>query len=127
MTSAGTGNLLLSNPPFIMATNLPPTYEEVTEGLPKLTEEQFQELYIAKGGTSQLGANSLIQYRHALWIAQSAFHRGAFYGFRRAWDMGIAKPPTLKEQALAILDDCSARLDAAHENTLRRALEALPE
>lgn len=35
------------------------------------------------------------------------------------------KPPSLKEQALAVLDDCSNRLDAAHENTLRRALEQL--
>ena len=36
------------------------------------------------------------------------------------------KPPSLKEQALAVLDDCSDRLDSAHENTIRRALEALP-
>ena len=37
------------------------------------------------------------------------------------------KPPSLKEQALAVLDDCFDRLDSAHENTIRRALEALPE
>ena len=36
------------------------------------------------------------------------------------------KSPSLKEQALAVLDDASDRLDAAHENTIRRALEALP-
>ena len=36
------------------------------------------------------------------------------------------KPPSLKEQALALLDDASDRLDAVHENTIRRALEALP-
>jgi len=36
------------------------------------------------------------------------------------------KPPSLKEQALAVLDDCSDRLEGAHENTIRRALEALP-
>jgi hypothetical protein len=36
------------------------------------------------------------------------------------------KPLSLKEQALATLDDCSDRLDGAHENTIRRALEALP-
>lgn len=36
------------------------------------------------------------------------------------------KPPSLKEQALAVLDDVSNQLDAAHENALRRALEALP-
>lgn len=35
------------------------------------------------------------------------------------------KPQSLKEQALAVLDDASDRLDAAHENTLRRALEQL--
>ena len=35
------------------------------------------------------------------------------------------KPPSLKEQALAVLDDCSHRLDSAHENTIRRALEQL--
>ena len=37
------------------------------------------------------------------------------------------KPPSLKEQALAVLDDCSDRLDSAHENTIRRALEALDD
>ena len=36
------------------------------------------------------------------------------------------KPPSLKEKALAVLDDCSDRLDSAHENTIRRALEQLP-
>jgi hypothetical protein len=35
------------------------------------------------------------------------------------------EPPSLKEQALIALDD--ADLDAAHENILRRALEALPD
>lgn len=37
------------------------------------------------------------------------------------------KPPSLKEQALAILDDSSPYLDGTHENIIRRALEALPE
>jgi len=35
-------------------------------------------------------------------------------------------PPSLKEQALAVLDDASNRIDAAHENIIRRALESLP-
>ena len=35
------------------------------------------------------------------------------------------KPPSLKELALAILDDCSDRLDGAHENIIRKALEQL--
>lgn len=34
--------------------------------------------------------------------------------------------PSLKEQALAILDDCSDCLDGSHENIIRRALEELP-
>jgi hypothetical protein len=34
------------------------------------------------------------------------------------------KPPSLKEQALAVLDD--AKLDSAHYNIILRALEALP-
>jgi len=37
-----------------------------------------------------------------------------------------SKPPSLKEQALAILDDCSDCLDGSHENIIRRALEELP-
>jgi len=37
------------------------------------------------------------------------------------------EPPSLKEQALAVLDDCSDRLEGAHENTIRRALEALDD
>jgi len=35
------------------------------------------------------------------------------------------KPLSLKQQALAVLDDCG--LDAAHENAIRRALEALDD
>ena len=35
------------------------------------------------------------------------------------------EPPSLKEQALAILDDSSPYLDGAHENIIRRALEQL--
>jgi hypothetical protein len=37
------------------------------------------------------------------------------------------KRPSLKEQALAVLDDASDRLDAAHENIIRRALEQLDD
>jgi hypothetical protein len=35
------------------------------------------------------------------------------------------KPPSLKEQALAVLDDCANGLDGAHKNIIRRALEQL--
>jgi hypothetical protein len=37
------------------------------------------------------------------------------------------KPPSLKEQALAVLDDYSDLFDGAHQNIIRRALEALPQ
>jgi len=51
------------------------------------------------------------------------------------WDLAVCelvadrrpKPPSLKEQALAVLEDAFNRLDAAHENIIRRALEALPD
>ena len=36
------------------------------------------------------------------------------------------KPPSLKQQAMAVLDDVDAQLGAAHYNVLLRALEALP-
>jgi hypothetical protein len=35
------------------------------------------------------------------------------------------KPPSLKEQALAMLDD--TEVDAIHYDTIRRALESIPE
>jgi hypothetical protein len=35
------------------------------------------------------------------------------------------KPPSLKEQAIAVLDD--AELDSAHYNIILRALESLPD
>jgi hypothetical protein len=47
-----------------------------------------------------------------------------------AVDLKIARrpsPPSLKQQALAVLNDSANRLDGAHENTIRRALEALDE
>jgi hypothetical protein len=37
------------------------------------------------------------------------------------------KPPSLKEQALAVLDDWASCLDGAHKNTIRRALEQLDD
>jgi len=36
------------------------------------------------------------------------------------------KPPSLKEQALVVLDDIPS-IDGAHYNTIRRALEQLPD
>jgi hypothetical protein len=37
------------------------------------------------------------------------------------------KSPSLKEKALAVLDDCADSLGGVHENIIRRALEALPD
>jgi hypothetical protein len=140
--SAGTGNLLLANPPFIfhlMDTNQPTP----AEGLPGLTVEEFSQLSQAAGGSGQFEA---CNYDHAFRIAQRAYlnaadvqlkaccdwvrdGNGLMNGFHKQADDMRAdlrpKPPSLRKQALAILDDCN--LDAAHENTIRRALEALPE
>ena len=139
---AGTGNLLIANPPFIfqsMDTNQPTP----AEGLPILTEEEFKQLSQETGCPTQFEA---CNYSNAFRIAQRAYRLGAdveleacyqwllngyierprqFPDIRKLRADRRPKPPTLKEQALAILDDCN--LDAAHENTLRRALEALPD
>ena len=40
---------------------------------------------------------------------------------------GHPKPPSEADQALALLNDCADRLDGAHENAIRRALELLKE
>ena len=149
--SAGTGNLLLANPPFIMgkpaASHLNDyftyalhmdTNQPTAEGLPVLTVEQFAQLSQEAGGSALFEA---CNYDHAFRIAQRAYAKGADVQLEVCCEWLVAiklpntsdrlsawcrpKPPTLKEQALAILDDCN--LDAAHENTLRRALEALPE
>jgi hypothetical protein len=108
------------------------------KGLPELTEEEFERLRVAAGVKRYDACN----YPHPRRIAQLAYQMGADAELEACcewlhsagmFELGIdtlraarrPKPPTLKQQALAILDDCN--LDAAHENTLRRALEALPE
>jgi hypothetical protein len=107
------------------------------KGLPELTQEEFERLRVAAG----IKRYDACSYAHARRIARGAYQMGADVEleaccqwlhskglFQLVIDLRAArrpKPPTLKEQALAILDDCN--LDAAHENTLRRALEDLPE
>ena len=58
------------------------------------------------------------------WLDRRLFGRDEIAEFRAARS---PKPPSLKEQALAVLDDCANCLDGAHENTIRRALEALDD
>jgi len=48
------------------------------------------------------------------------------YGVGR-WLRSTRRIESLKEQALALLDYVSDRLDAVHENTIRRALEQLDD
>jgi hypothetical protein len=140
---AGTGNLLLANPPFIfqsMDTNQPTPADNPLV----LTEQEFLGLSAAAGGSGH--PFEACNYGHSLRIAQRAYRLGADAELKACcewlededndgyqWAAHLMrtarrpKPPTLKEQALAVLDDCSDRLDAAHENTLRRALEGLPD
>jgi uncharacterized short protein YbdD (DUF466 family) len=120
-----------------MDTNQP----NPAEDLPMLTEEEFAQFSQEAGGSDMFEA---CNYAHAFRIAQRAYAKGADVELEAccAWLDGTVvvspstqakrlratrrpKPPSLRAQALAILDDCN--LDAAHENTLRRALEALPE
>ena len=120
-----------TTPPFNMDTQ----QSTPTEGLQVFTEENFQKLSEKAGGAGQFEA---CNYAHALRIAQLAYQMGAdveldvcrqylldenhrFSSSDTFWE----DARNLKEQALAVLDDCN--LDAAHENTLRRALEELPE
>ncbi len=108
-----------------------------------LTAEEFAQFSQEAGGSGMFEA---CNYAHAFRIAQRAYAKGADVELEACceWLDGTIvvspstqakrlratrrpKPPSLRTQALAILDDCSDRLDAAHENTLRRALEALPD
>lgn len=58
-----------------------------------------------------------VSYTHH--IARCAARWGA--------DQALAKSPSLKEQAIEILDDIDTQLDAVHYNILRRALETLSD
>ena len=133
---AGTGGFLFTNPPFKMTDQ--PTSQPIAPGLPGLSEEEF--LVMARRHGIAQTANERAQ-KAFFNLAQDVYRRGAgdqleacakwlqangFDGLD-TWlcDSMRPKPPSLKEMALAVLDDCN--LDAAHENALRRALEALPE
>lgn len=142
--SAGTGNLLLTNPPFIfqsMNINQP-----TAPGRPELTEAEFLRLSAAAGGNGH--PFEACNYGHALRIAQLAFTAGADLELEACCQWLLSKnsqkffvmalraarrpkPPSLREQALAQLDVLHADLGAhglgASTDAIRRALEALPE
>ena len=70
----------------------------------------------------QAGADQELQPRRR-WVPDNCdIHSAAELSQSRR-----PKPPSLKEQALTLLDDASDRLDAIHENIIRRALESLPD
>jgi hypothetical protein len=52
-------------------------------------------------------------------------NEGSWSKYIRVARRPTPKPSSLKEQALAVLDD--AKLDSAHYNIILRALEQLPE
>jgi hypothetical protein len=87
------------------------------------TEDDDQrDLYVATRA-AQWGADQELQAVCQLLFSDSS----TSYTLSEIRAARRPKPPSLKEQALAVLDDVSDRLDAAHENAIRRALEALPE
>lgn len=62
---------------------------------------------------------------YELWV-QNGFENDRFARAVLArW--GRPTPPSEADQALALLNDCADRLDGAHENAIRRALELLKE
>ncbi len=103
----------------------------------ELIKEWMSEFY-AYGATPLPGELTLlIATRAAQWGADQELEACCEWLVAEPWfkyeheavkDLRAARrpePPSLKEQALIALDD--ADLDAAHENILRRALEALPD
>ena len=71
----------------------------------------------------------------AQWAADAQLEKCCEWLYEESW-RGLSnqlraamrpKPPSLKQQALSVLDDCADSIGAAHENALRRALEQLPE
>ena len=106
----------------------------------KLVQEWREEAAHRQYGSTE--ADELIAEQAAQWGADQQLAKDAEWLDQHALDSPHlkitpvgeslkeamrSKPPSLKEQALAVLDDCSDRLDGAHENIIRLALEALPQ
>ena len=97
--------------------------------------EQWEEQFLERPTINGCFIQSYIATQAAQWGADQELEACcewlSFYSAASdARDLRIArrpKPPSLKEQALVVLDDCANCLDGAHENTIRRALEALDD
>lgn len=129
---AGTGGFLFTNPPFKM------TDQPIAPGLPGLSEDDLVKLSIKSGYGPMPGGD---RWHECLDLARAAYQRGAddqleacaeWLRNRQARIFAAAltafmrpKPPSLKEMALAILEDCN--LTPAQKSTIREALEPLPE
>ena len=99
-----------------MTNNYPiiPSTELVQQWVSALEYQSDAEVFAQ---AAQWGANQELEACCELVPGLTSYLRAA----RRP------KPPSLKKQALAVLDDCANRLDGAHENTIRRALETLDD
>ena len=87
--------------------------------------DEFEQAASFYGGFSVRHGIAAV-LRHLIY-SDAQYGDESFYAVptRTLEDLADALLPSLKEQALAILDDCSDRLDGAHENIIRRALEQL--
>ncbi len=107
-----------------------PTPEIVREWQIKIeycSKRADREAVVAK--IFQLGADMELEACHE-WLTTTAMTKPWDTIAQLALELRAArrpKPPSLKVQALALLDDTSDRLDAVHENIIRRALESLPD
>jgi len=100
-----------------------PTPELMQEWLTKWKNKRatvpYDEFFATQA--AQWGADQELQ-ACCKWLDRRLFDRDEICSLRAA-----RRPESLKEQALALLDDASDRLNAVHENTIRRALESLPD
>jgi hypothetical protein len=102
---------------------------------PRELVDQWEEQFLERPTINGCFIQSYIATQAARWGADQELEACcewlSFYSAASdARDLRIArrpKPPSLKEQALVVLDDCANCLDGAHENTIRRALEALDD
>ena len=119
-------------------TPQPPADGEVAE-LVAWLQDRADSTSIAANANRASRIADLLQHQHPqpaaegptdeelyeLWV-QNGFEIDRFARAVLArW--GHPKPPSEADQALALLNDCADRLDGAHENAIRRALELLKE